>query len=152
MGLLYLFFSFTCTVSIFLCLILKDVGNIVYWNENSGLLSILRSEFWYSFKASIIRRLTSSCCFERMLWEWILVPRAAGRLPHMKVTEILPILHDIEGGWTEYAGWGLETESHCCLGFQPALLAPVSQIGFTQQNSLLWETEQRQQAAETWRT
>lgn len=70
----------------------------------------------------------------------------------MKVTEILPILHDIEGGWTESAGWGLETESHCCLGFQPALPAPVSQIGFTQQNSLLWETEQGQQAAETWRT
>lgn len=62
-------------------------------------------ELWYSFKAAIIRRLTSSRCYDRMLWEWILVPRALGCLPSLKVTEILPILHDGEGRGMDRASW-----------------------------------------------
>lgn len=81
-------------------------------------------ELWYSFKASIIRRLTSSCCYDRMLWEWILVPRAFGRLPSLKVTEILPILHDGEGGWTEQAGWSLWIWKSLLFGLPPCPYCP----------------------------
>lgn len=108
-------------------------------------------ELWYSFKAAIIRRLTSSRCYNRMLWEYILVPRALGCLPSLKVTEILPILHDgkVGGGGVGRGGLGqlggaYESESHCCLGFHPALTAPVHQISFTQQIPPWWETEGRQ--------
>lgn len=70
-----------------------------------------------------------------MLREYSLVPGALGCFPSLKVTEILPILHDSEGGGA------CESESHCCLGFHPALAAPVHQISFTQQIPLWWETE-----------
>lgn len=81
-------------------------------------------ELWYSFKAAIIRRLTSSCCYDRMLWEWILVPRALGCLPSLKVTEILPILHDGEGGWTEPAGWSLWIWKSLLFGLPPCPRCP----------------------------
>lgn len=88
-----------------------------------------------------------------MLGEYVLDPGALGWFPSLKVTEILPILHDSEGagGWRRRGGGdGLsrlggacESESHCCLGFHTALAAPVHQIGFTQQIPLWWETEGR---------
>lgn len=81
-------------------------------------------ELWYSFKAAIIRRLTSSCCYDRMLWEGILVPRAFGSLPSLKVTEILPILHDSEGGWTGLAGWGLWIWKSLLFGLPPCPYCP----------------------------
>lgn len=59
-------------------------------------------ELWYSFKTAIIERLTSSNCYEGMLWEWISVPRVLGPLPSLKVTEILQILHDRKEGWTQH--------------------------------------------------
>lgn len=37
-------------------------------------------------------------------------------------------------------GGAYESESHCCLGFHPALAAPVHQISFTQQIPPRWET------------
>lgn len=112
-------------------------------------------ELWYSFKAAIIRRLTSSRCYNKILWEWIQVPRELGCLPPLKVTEILPILHDDGGGGAAgwWGGWSwlggaYESESHCCLGFHPALTAPVQQISFTQQIPPWWETEGRQLKAD----
>lgn len=45
-------------------------------------------------------------------------------------------------------GGACESESHCCLGFHPALAAPVHQISFTQQIPLWWETEERWGGAE----
>lgn len=72
-----------------------------------------------------------------------MVPRAFGRLPRLKVTEFLPILHDGEGGdGQSRLGGAYESESHCCLGFHPALAAPVHQISFTQQIPPWWETEE----------
>jgi len=84
----------------------KDVGeHDTPWSNTPAVLP--PPELWYSFKAAIIRRLSSSCCYDRMLWECILVPRTLGCLPLLKVTEILSILHDSEGGWTEAAGRSL---------------------------------------------
>lgn len=88
-------------------------------------------ELWYSFKAAIIRRLTSSRCYDRMLWEWILVPRALGCLPSLKVTEILPILHDAKvgggvggEGWTGPAGWSLWIWKSLLFGLPPCPHCP----------------------------
>lgn len=82
-----------------------------------------------------------------MLWESVLDPGALGWFPSLKVTEILPILHDSEdaggGDGLSLLGGAYESKSHCCLGFHPALAAPVHQIGFTQQIPLWWETEGR---------
>lgn len=84
-----------------------------------------------------------------MLQEYILVPGALGWCPSLKVTEILPILHDSEGGvGLSWLGGACEFESHCCLGFHPALAAPVHQISFTQQIPLWWESEGRRGGAE----
>lgn len=53
-----------------------------------------------------------------------MVPRALGRLPSLKVTEILPILHDGKrGDGRRRLGGAYESKSHCCLGFHPGLTA-----------------------------
>lgn len=45
------------------------------------------------------------------------------------------------GGWGgSWLGGARESESHWCLGFHPALAAPVHQISFTQQIPPWWET------------
>lgn len=87
-------------------------------------------ELWYSSKAAIIRRLTSSRWYDRMLWEWNLVPSAFGCLPSLKVTEILPILHDGRGGWTEPAGWSLWIWKSLLFGLPPCpyCLSPPDQL------------------------
>lgn len=81
-------------------------------------------ELWYSFKAAIIRRLTSSHWYDRMLWEWILIPRGLGCLPSLKVTEFLQILHDGERGWTESAGWSLWIWKSLLFGLPPCPHCP----------------------------
>lgn len=55
----------------------------------------------------------------------------------------------VEGDGQSWLGGAYEYESHCCLGFHPALTAPVHQIGFTQQIPFRWETEERRRAAES---
>lgn len=116
------------------------------WSSTPAVLPA--PELWYSFKAAIIRRLTSSCCYDRMLWEWILVPRKFGCLPSLKVTEILPILHDSEWGWTALAGWSLWIWKSLLFGLPSCPLLPQSN-----RSALLsrffpqWETEERRQAA-----
>lgn len=51
-------------------------------------------------------------------------------------------------GGRSWLGGAYESESHCCLGFHPALTAPVHQISFTQQIPPWWETEGRQLKAD----
>lgn len=62
-------------------------------------------------------------------------------------------LADLAGLWRgdgrSWLGGASETESHCCLGFHPALTAPVHQISFTQQIPFRWETGERQQTAKS---
>lgn len=92
------------------------------WSSTPTALS--PPELRYFSKAAIIRRLTSSRCYDRMLREWNLVPRALGHSPSLKVTEILPILHDGErGDGQRRQGGAYESKSHCCLGFHPGLTA-----------------------------
>lgn len=55
----------------------------------------------------------------------------------------------LKGDGQSWLGGAYEFESHYCLGFHSALTAPVHQISFTQQILFLWETEERQQTAQS---
>lgn len=110
-----------------------SAGNEVTNQHNPAWLSTLAAPLspvlWYSIEAAIIRRLTSSRQYHRMVWEYILVPGALGWFPSLKVTEILPILHDSrmgegEGGWAEPAGWGLWIWKSLLFGLPPCPRCP----------------------------